>query len=69
MGTFSYAFRTTAKYKATVTDECGNQTTYGFEIETSVNGWLIDLITVGVLVLAGSVTIIILKKNRLRCIV
>ncbi len=53
------------KYKATVTDECGNQTTYEFEIEKSVNGWLIALIIVGVLVLAGGVTVFILKKKEI----
>ena len=53
------------KYKATVTDECGNQTTYEFEIEKSVNGWLITLIIVGVLVLAGDVTVFILKRKEI----
>ena len=53
------------KYKATVTDECGNQTTYEFKIEKSVNGWLIALIIVGVLVLAGGVTVFILKKKEI----
>ena len=53
------------KYKATVTDECGNQTTYEFEIEKSVNGWLIALIIVGVLVLAGGVTVFILKRKEI----
>ena len=53
------------KYKATLTDECGNQTTYEFEIEKSVNGWLIALIIVGVLVLAGGVVVFILKKKEI----
>ena len=53
------------KYKATVTDECGNQTTYEFEIEKSVNGWLIAFIIIGVLVLAGGVTVFILKKKEI----
>ena len=53
------------KYKATVTDECGNQTTYEFEIEKSVNGWLIAFIIIGVLVLAGGVTVVILKKKQI----
>ena len=53
------------KYKATLTDECGNQTAYEFEIEKSVNGWLIALIVVGELVLAGGVTVFILKKKEI----
>lgn len=53
------------KYKATLTDECGNQTTYEFEIEKSVNGWLIAFIIIGVLVLAGGVTVFILKKKEI----
>lgn len=53
------------KYKTTVTDECGNQTTYEFEIEKSVNGWLIALIIIGVLVLAGGVTVFILKRKEI----
>ena len=53
------------KYKLTVTDECGNQTTYEFEIEKSVNGWLIAFIIIGVLVLAGGVTVFILKRKEI----
>ena len=47
------------------TDECGNQTTYEFEIEKSVNGWLIAFIIIDVLVLAGGVTVFILKKKEI----
>ena len=36
-----------------------------FEIEKSVNGWLIALIIVGVLVLAGGVTVFILKRKEI----
>ena len=53
------------KYKATVTDECGNQTTYEFEIEKSVNGWLIAFIIIGVIVLAGGVVVFILKRKEI----
>lgn len=53
------------KYKVTATDECGNQTVYEFEIEKSVNGWLIAFIIIGVLVLAGGVTVFILKRKEI----
>ena len=53
------------KYKLTATDECGNQTAYEFEIEKSVNGWLIAFIIIGVLVLAGGVTVFILKRKEI----
>ena len=53
------------KYKVTATDECGNQTTYEFEIEKDLTGWLIVGIIIGVLVLAGGVTVFILKRKEI----
>ena len=35
------------------------------KIEKSINGWLITLIIVGVLVLAGGVTVFILKRKEI----
>ncbi|MBQ7924605.1 MAG: hypothetical protein IJ329_04810 [Clostridia bacterium] len=47
------------EYTVSVTDECGNQSVYEFEIEKRVNGWWIALAVVGVLVFAGAVVFVL----------
>ena len=52
------------EYKVTVTDSIGNITEYTFEIKEGVNGAVIALVIIGVVAVAGTVAIIILKKKK-----
>lgn len=52
------------EYKVTVTDSIGNTTEYTFEIKEGVNGAVIALVIIGVVAVAGTVAIIILKKKK-----
>lgn len=52
------------KYEVVVTDKLGNTRTYSFELAYKMNGATIALIGVGILLIGGVLTLIILKKKR-----
>ena len=55
------------KYTVMVTDECGNESVYEFEIvkaKKSVNVGLIIAFVVSTLVAVGAATFLIIKKKR-----
>ena len=55
------------KYTVTVTDECGNESVYEFEIikaKKLVNVGLIIAFVVSMMVAVGAVTFLIIKKKR-----
>lgn len=54
------------KYTVTVTDECGNESVYEFEIikaKKPVNGGLIIAFVVSMMVAVGAATILIINKK------
>ena len=57
----------TFKYTVTVTDECGNESVYEFEIvkaKKPVNVGLIIAFVVSMMVAVGAATFLIIKKKR-----
>lgn len=55
------------KYTVTVTDECGNESAYEFEIikaKKSVNAGLIIAFVVSMMVAVGAATFLIINKKR-----
>ena len=52
------------KYRVVITDEIGNATEYTFEILYSLNATAIILIIIGILLVAGTVTTVIVMRKK-----